>query len=197
MPSLGLIAGVMAANVIVSLCAVYGVIVTPRLPWEYVANIWAYDLAWLVVIDACKMAVNAAIGNSHDDILEYSDLPAHLGVPAAAGGGGMRQSNASTNSTVSQQGRESGMSAQRRISHAQARLSLRTSAAYDPAGAARASYTPRSSSLRPSLPANVAREQGSAAGWGAYGAESGAMRDAQFAAAQSAAQDEPLVSRLV
>jgi hypothetical protein len=196
----------MAANIIVSLCAVYGVIVTPRLPWEYIGNIWAYDLAWLVVIDACKIAVNAAIGNNHDDILEYSDLPAHLGVPPIGGSaavgpgvGGIRNSNASarSNSTVSQHGRESGMSAQRRISHAQTRLSLRTSAAYDPAGAARASYTPRSSSLRPSLPANVAREQGSAAGWGAYGTESGAMRDAQYAAAQSAEQEEPLVSRLV
>ena len=35
MPSWGLIAGVMIANVVVSLCAVYGVIVSPHLTWEW------------------------------------------------------------------------------------------------------------------------------------------------------------------
>ena len=195
MPSFGLIAGVMSANVIVSLCAVAGVIVTPRLPWEYVANIWAYDLAWLLLIDCCKIAVNTAIGNSHDDILEYSDLPAHLAPPAGAGTRmSISNSSARSNSISSQQGRDSVAGGQRqRMSKAQARLSQRASV-FDPAGAARASYTPRSSSLRPSLPANVARERGSAAGWGAY-TKNAVLLDAQLATAEAA--NEPLVSRLV
>mmetsp|Transcript_9954 Transcript_9954/g.12078 ORF Transcript_9954/g.12078 Transcript_9954/m.12078 type:complete len:719 (-) Transcript_9954:135-2291(-) len=75
LPSLGLISGVMIANMIVSFCAVYGVIVTPRLDWSWIANIWIYNIGCLFIIDSIKIIVNKIINNSHNDILGYSELP--------------------------------------------------------------------------------------------------------------------------
>jgi len=184
MPSWGLICGVMGANVIVSLCAVYGVIVSPHLTWEWVGNIWAYDIMWLVFIDACKICVNWAIGNSHSDILDYADMPAHM-LPGGGGGVELQHSLGSRPSgSMGSIGnaRPSAQSQSRfRKSNAQSRLSQRFSGvAADPSGAARASYAPRSSSLRPNLPQNVARDNGSAVGWGNDGGV-GAYEDAVYA----------------
>ena len=201
MPSAGLIAGVFIANIAVSVCAVYGVIVSPYLDWKWVANIWAYDILWLFLIDACKVTVNSFMGNSHSDILGYSDLP--VGAADADAYRSSRVSSASNRSSTraSSTHQSFGPGGRPRMSNAQSRLSTRVSA-IDPAGAARASYAPRSSSLRPSLPGNVAREQGAAGGWAAFAGSESAIADAAFANTaspppnQAARATDPLISRM-
>jgi hypothetical protein len=198
MPSMGLVAGVMAANVIVSVCAVYGVVVSPHLNWTWVANIWGYNLLWLFAIDAVKVAVNRVLGNAHDDILGYAEMPERRqGAVGAnvAGGRPSHMSNASAGSEASgrltDHSRPSARASAARRSHLQHRLSA------DPAGAARASYQRRSSSLRPSLPGNLARDFGSSSkpAWGGYAATaSDLLEDAAFAASAPAA--DPLLRRL-
>jgi hypothetical protein len=151
MPSVGLISGVMIANVIVSLCAVYGVIVTPRLDWNWVGNIWVYNIFCLVIIDTVKIIVNKIIGNSHDDILGYADMPTIDSVrPSAMGGSRSIDSDSGRGST-----RRSSVlfrpsrQLHNRVSHG---------GNIDYGGAARASFAPRSSSLMPNTPGNVAKD---------------------------------------
>jgi hypothetical protein len=95
-------------------------------------------------------------------------MPAYM----AEGGGGGGQSmgsrpSGSMSSRPSQQMRPSGMAGTTRMrqSNVQNRLSTRFSTS-DPSGAARASYAPRTSSLRPNLPQNLARDNGSVTAWG-------------------------------
>jgi len=198
MPSAGLIAGVFGANIIVSVCAVYGVIVSPYLDWQYVANIWAYDLAWLFVIDACKMFVNYLMGNTHDDILGYAEMPAHL-TSGPDGRPSDRSSSFGNRSTTDRRPSSiaAGRASHRARTNTQSRLSSRVSM-HDPAGATRASYAPRTSSLRPSVPANIARDHNGAQ-WGAYATSGGDIMQDAHAAASAAAQrgTEPVISKLV
>jgi hypothetical protein len=149
MPSLGLVSGVMIANVIVSVCAVYGVIVTPRLDWNWVGNIWIYNIGCLFIIDCVKIFVNKMIGNSHDDILGYSDIPDENNENVRGTYGGV-----SENGPRSSVRRSSVLNRpSRQIQNRYSRLSN-----VDYGGAARASVASRSSNLRRNVPGNVAQD---------------------------------------
>lgn len=161
MPSWGLIIGVMGANIIVSLCAVYNIVVTPHIPWQWVGNIWAYNLLWLVFIDLCKLLANYMMGNLSTDVLDYVDLPEEpsdaVGIRLSAVSSVHQRDSAMARSSVTY-ARPSVIaanitrpSAMRRsgASHAPTSESSAT-------GALRASYAPKSGSLRPSTPGNVA-----------------------------------------
>jgi H+-transporting ATPase len=88
MPSMSLAVAVLASNVLVSLLAGFGKALDNQLvhqvDWVDIAWIWAYDVAWLVVIDAFKvflswtgtgwMSAGAAGG-----VLEYAELPVERG----------------------------------------------------------------------------------------------------------------------
>lgn len=145
MPSWGLIIGVMLSNVAVSFFAVYKVIVTPAIPWSWVANIWIYDIMWLVFIDLVKILTNYIMGNLSSDILEYVSLPtddsrSSMGMRGSVGlrgSMGMRGSVGGRSSVSSR-----------------ASMSQRM---HDPRGSIRASHAPKSGSLRPSIPSNVAQ----------------------------------------
>ena len=136
---------------------------------------------WLCFIDMCKMFVNWCIGNSHSDILDYSDMP---GLQQSQQANMEMRPSGSMSSRPSQQLRPSQLtngrgSSRMRQSNVQSRLSQRYSTS-DPSGAARASYAPRTSSLRPNLPQNVARDNGSVSQWGNDG-DVDAWQDAMFA----------------
>jgi hypothetical protein len=151
MPSIGLISGVMIANVIVSLCAVYGVIVTPRLDWNWVGNIWVYNIFCLVIIDTVKIIVNKVIGNSHDDILGYADMPTVDSVRSPVVGDSRSIIIDNDRGSI---GRSSVLLRPPKQLHN--RVSLGGNIDYG--GAARASFAPRSASLMPHTPGNAAKD---------------------------------------
>eukprot|EP00929_Paragymnodinium_shiwhaense_P006973 TRINITY_DN110924_c0_g1_i1.p1 TRINITY_DN110924_c0_g1~~TRINITY_DN110924_c0_g1_i1.p1 ORF type:complete len:1029 (-),score=269.92 TRINITY_DN110924_c0_g1_i1:273-3359(-) len=79
-PSLALFLAVMAANVLVSVLAYFGVLIYKVAP-EDIAWIWVYDVAWLVAIDFIKVVMSAVrlpwlSAGAAGGLLEYVDLPA-------------------------------------------------------------------------------------------------------------------------
>jgi len=199
LPSFWLVMGVMFANVAVSLCAVYGVIVEPRLDWEWVGNIWAYDIMWLFVIDAFKVFLNRSLGNEGGETLELaSEEEAITTVGSVSGREGAPQpSSSSLHQRNSHRSSTNSVTSMRR-STAQ-RLSVRASLSSrrsDFGGAAAVNNTPRSSSLRPSLPSNLARDNAACIkpAWGAYVTATEAVED--LASASSDYANEPLLSKL-
>jgi len=79
-PTMLLFAGVMFANVLVSLLAGFGVLIY-KVEWLDILAIWGYDLGWLVAIDLVKVFLGwSGFGwlsaGSTDDVLEYAELPA-------------------------------------------------------------------------------------------------------------------------
>jgi len=78
-PSLALTVAVFGANILVSVMAGFGVIIH-KVEWIDIAWIWAYDVAWLLGIDALKWFLRA-IGfawmsaGASGGVLEYAELP--------------------------------------------------------------------------------------------------------------------------
>merc|ERR1712232_467812 len=78
-PSWPLMAGIMFANLLVSILAGVGVEI-PHIKWIDILAIWAYDIACLIIIDIIKVIFRfwqlpwMSAGASYD-VLEYKDMP--------------------------------------------------------------------------------------------------------------------------
>jgi H+-transporting ATPase len=55
-PAPALLGAILGTQVVAALIAGFGILIEP-IPWTYIALIWAYCLAWVVVEDLAKLAV--------------------------------------------------------------------------------------------------------------------------------------------